>query len=164
MARIHLAFPDEIRREERQDEEADVAQIKRLVLVLANLEAEERGNLDGERRGHGQGKHDERFGTADRPGRGVVVGTHDELLPQPLGVLARELARERVQVAHALDGDQERLIFRQPRLGEAAHLVAQVRFELLDVRPRDGAAPAQVGAPLADLFFERRVFGCSAHA
>src|SRR5207249_9759490 len=88
----------------------------------------------------------------------------DELLPQPLGMLARELAREGVQAAQALDGDQERLVLRQPRLDEGTDLVAQVRFELRNVRPGDGAAPAQIGAPLADLLLERRVVGGGAHA
>ncbi len=163
MARIHPALPGEVPREERQDEEAGVARIERLVVLVANLQAEEGRNLDGERRAYGQGQHDEGFDTADRLGRGGVVGTDDELLPQPLGVLARKLARESVEAPHALDGDQERLILCQARLSEGAHMVAQMRFELLDVRRVDGAAPAQVGTPLADLLLER-AGGSGAHA
>jgi hypothetical protein len=162
VARIQLALPDEIRREEREHEQARVACEERRVAV--KRQAEEHGNLDRERRGHGQGKHDERFATGDRLRRGVAVGGEDELLPQPIRVLARELAGEGVQAAHALDRDQERLVLREPRLDEGTHLVAQMRFQFLDIRPRDGAAPSQVGAPLADLFFERRVVGGGAHA
>ena len=35
------------------------------------------------------------------------VGGDDQLLPQPLGVLLREFARQRVEAAHALDRDEE---------------------------------------------------------
>jgi hypothetical protein len=161
-ARRHPSLPEEIPREERQHEETGVAQVEGRVETQGD--AEEHGCLDGEGRGHGQGKHDERFGTGDRRRRGIAVGRDDELLPQPIRVLPRELAREGIQAAHAFDRDQERLVLRQARPGEGTHLVAQMRLQLLDVGPGDGAPPAQVGAPLADLRFERRLVGGGAHA
>ena len=41
------------------------------------------------------------------------LGSDDELLPQPLGVLACELARQRVEAAHALDRDEKGFVPRQ---------------------------------------------------
>jgi hypothetical protein len=39
-----------------------------------------------------------------------VAASEDELLPQPIAVLACKLAGEVVEVSHAFHGDQERLV------------------------------------------------------
>ena len=70
---------------------------------------------------------------------------------------ARELARQRIEAAHALDRDQERFISCQAGLGERRQLVAQMSLELLDVGTVKGLPAAQVRPPLRDLFLERLI-------
>ena len=88
------------------------------------------------------------------------VGGNDQLLPQPFGVRARELSRQRIEAAHALDRDQERFITCQPALGERRQLIAQMSLELLDVGSVKGLPAADVRPPLRDLFLERLIGEC----
>jgi len=68
-----------------------------------------------------------------RPRLAGVSGNHDELLPETVRVLARELARECVEAAQALHGHQERFIGGEPRVREGRDLLPQVVFQLRDV-------------------------------
>ena len=119
--------------------------------------AEQLGQFDRRRRGHGQGHHDDGLARRDPVRRALRGHGHHELLPQPLGVLARELARHGVEVAHPLDGHQERLVGVEPGSAEPLDHVAQVAFELLHVGIADRRAPSQPAPPSGDLRFERVV-------
>ncbi len=70
-------------------------------------------------------------------------------------MLARELPRERVEVAHALHRDQERLVCGEPGVCQERHLLAQVVLQLRHVDGVDRLAVAEVAPPLADLLLER---------
>ena len=70
-------------------------------------------------------------------------------------MLARELPREGVEVAHALHRDQERLVGGEPRVGQHRHLLAQVVLQLRDVDGVDRLPAAEVAPPLVDLLLER---------
>ena len=78
-------------------------------------------------------------------------------------MLARELAREGVEVAHPLDRDEERLVGREARLGESRDLLAQMVLELRHVDGVDGLPAAEVAPPLVDLLLERRRLSRSGH-
>jgi hypothetical protein len=69
-------------------------------------------------------------------------------------VLARELARERVEVAHPLDRDEERLVRREPGLGQRRDLLAQVILELRHVDGVDRLPSPEEAPPLVDLLLE----------
>ena len=75
----------------------------------------------------------------------------DELLPQPVRVLAGELAGDGVEAPHALHGDEERLVPAGTGALEFGDLVPQVILELVDVGRGDGPVALEVGAPLPDL-------------
>ena len=66
-------------------------------------------------------------------------------------MLARELARQAVDVAHPLHGDQERLLVVEAGLVQVGDLVAQMALELVDVAAVDAGRARDVGAPLRDL-------------
>ena len=75
-------------------------------------------------------------------------------------MLARELPREEVEVAHALHRNEEGLIGRQPRDLQHRHLLAEMVLELRDVDGVDRLPAAEVAPPLVDLLLERnRVIG-----
>jgi hypothetical protein len=157
------ALPGKVADEERQHEQTQVAGVEGV--LARELQAQQLGRLDGRRRCDRQADHDNGLGTGDArlPGRGFGVGRHDELLPQPVRVLAGELARKRIKAAHALDRHEERLVSGQPRLGETGDLVAQVPFQLLDIGPVDRPAAAQISTPLGDLLLERQVIDARVH-
>ena len=160
---VQAALPGEIGRELGQHKQAGVAGIERLV-TTTDLKTEQRRHLDGQRRGDGEAQDDERFGARGLPRLIGGVGGDDQLFPQPLGVFACELARQRVEATHALDRDEEGFVPCQTGFGEHPHLVAQVALELLHVWAVDGPPTAQVRPPLRDLFLERRVVGGGRHA
>ena len=95
----------------------------------------------------------------DARGGGIRLPGQHELLPQPLRVLARELPRQLVEAAHALDGDEERLVRPQARLGQLGDPGAEVVFQLLGVGLVQLAAAAHVGPPLGDLALQLVVAG-----
>ena len=70
-------------------------------------------------------------------------------------MLARELPREGVEIAHALHRHQEGFIGREPRIDETRDLLAQVVLQLRDVDGVDGLPAAEVAPPLVDLLLER---------
>ena len=75
-------------------------------------------------------------------------------------MLARELPREGVEVAHALHRHEERLVGVEPRVGEHRDLLAQVILQLRHVDGVDRPPTAEVAPPLVDLRLERyRVIG-----
>ena len=78
----------------------------------------------------------------------------DELLPQATAVLPGKLAGEIVQVPHALDGDQERLVVGEPGGVQLGDLVAQMTLELVDVVPVESIPVVQVCPPFSDLGFD----------
>ena len=88
-------------------------------------------------------------------GSAGVGGDDDELLPEPVRVLARELPREGVEVAHALHRDQERLVGGEPRVDQAGDLLAQMVLQLRHVDRVDRLPAAEVAPPLVDLLLER---------
>ena len=79
----------------------------------------------------------------------------DELLPEAVRVLARELPREGVEVAHALHRHQERLVGGEPRVDQDRDLLAQMVFQLRHVDGVDRLPAAEVAPPLVDLLLER---------
>src|SRR6185312_2071895 len=110
----------------------DVALIESLI-ASQDLKAEERRQLDGQGGGNGEPEHNQGLGACGY--FGFIGGTrsHDQLLPQPLGVLARKLARQRIETAHALDRDEEGLIGVQACCCERRHLIAEVILQLIAV-------------------------------
>jgi hypothetical protein len=60
---IHPAFPHEVDREQREDEEAGIAEVERRhVLIRAERKTEQqRWHLDGNSRGNGQAHDDQEF-------------------------------------------------------------------------------------------------------
>ena len=72
-------------------------------------------------------------------------------------MLARELPREGVEVAHALHRHQERLIRGEPRLYQDRDLLAQVVLQLRYIDGVDRLPAAEVAPPVRDLLIE----GCS---
>ena len=72
-------------------------------------------------------------------------------------MLAREFAGQVVEPAHALDGDEERLVGGETGCLEPVDLAAQMILELVDVAAGDGVATADIGAPRRDLLFEAGV-------
>ena len=67
---------------------------------------------------------------------------------------ACELARQRIEIAHALDRDQKCFIPCQTGFGERRQLVAKMSLELLHVGTLNGLPAAQVVAPLRDLILD----------
>jgi hypothetical protein len=76
------------------------------------------------------------------------------LLPQPVGVLARELVRELIDATEALDGHQKGLVRLQARFPQRVDLVSQMALQFLDVGSMNRLTTIQIGAPLLDLVFE----------
>jgi hypothetical protein len=56
-----------------------------------------------------------------------------ELLPEALGMLLREFARDGVECAHPFDGYEKRLIGLEARPGQRLHFVSQMALELFDI-------------------------------
>lgn len=73
---------------------------------------------------------------------------------------ARELARQRIEVAHALYGNEERFIATQAGLGQLRQLIAEMGLELLDIGAVERLAASHVGAPLRDLLLEWAIVEC----
>ena len=72
-------------------------------------------------------------------------------------MLGCELTRQRIEIAHALDRNQECFIPCQTGLGERRQLIAQMSLELLHVGTLKTLTAAYVRAPLRDLLFERLI-------
>ncbi len=143
-------FPDEVAGEQRQNQEADVPGIESVVGADVGV-AEQLGNLDGQRGGGGQTDDHSRLDRC-RPARlAVLVGNQDQLFPQTLRMLPRELARESVQAAHPLDSHQKGFVRRQAGVDQFLHLFPQVNFQLFHVRGEYCPATAQVSPPLRNL-------------
>ena len=70
------------------------------------------------------------------------------------------LARERVHLTEAADGDEEGLVLGQPDALKLNHLVAQVRLELVDVRRADRGPATDEAAPGRDASLDARLSGC----
>ena len=118
---IQAALPCEVDGQQRKHEQAGIAKVK----GLREGEAEQLRHLDGHRRGQREQECDGGF--AVRNLRGLIVCRRDDqLFPQTLGVFPRELPRQRIEAAHALDRDQESFIPCQAGLGERYQLVAQM--------------------------------------
>ena len=144
-ARVEPAPVGEIRGEERQHDEADVA--REPVRLLLGEAGGEPGDLDRDGRRDGER---ERLENASRCERRRVVVTQ-ELLPQTTAVLARELTRELVQVAHPLHADQERLVVGETGRVQVSDLLAKVILELVDIVAVRARRPRHVSAPLRNL-------------
>ena len=94
------------------------------MVAPVDLQTEQRRHLDGQRRRHGKAQDDEHLGVSGVRRFFGSAGADDQLLPEPLGMCARELARQRIEAAHALDRDQERFFACQAGLGQPRQLVA----------------------------------------
>ena len=139
----HPAHHHEVGGEHRQHEQSHVTEEP---LGARRAVPEIRGDpchLHGHGRDHGEDQH-------HRPRRGTRVGGRrdDQLLPQPVAVLAGELGGERVDRADPAHRDQEGLVGAEPRALEIGHGIAQVRFELGGIRLVDGLVAPNRGAPL----------------
>jgi len=119
------------------------------------LDPEERRHLDGERRCHRKTEGDDGIRLRRVPRLPGVGGGHHELLPEAVRVLARELPREGVEVAHALDRYQERLIGGEPRVGQHRDVLAQVVLQLRYVDGMDRLPTTEVAPPSGDLLLDR---------
>lgn len=146
------ALPGKVRGKEREDEQAEVA-------GQHSIHADPgHAGLDRQARPDGESEDDRQL--APRRGAGVVGTLRDEgeLLPQQVGVLAGEFARDGVEVAQPFDRDQESLLVVEPgRLpvghlpAQVGHLPAQVVLKFVDVGGGDRLAPLDVATPPVDL-------------
>ena len=66
-------------------------------------------------------------------------------------MLARELSRQGVEVAHAFHGDQERLVVGEPGRVQLGDLVAKVILQLVDVVAVEPGRVPDERPPLRDL-------------
>jgi hypothetical protein len=73
------------------------------------------------------------------------------LFPESAAVLARELPRQGVDVAHPFHGDKERLVGREADRLQLGDLVAKMIFQLVDVVAVDARGICDVRPPLCDL-------------
>lgn len=116
--------------------------------------AEESWDLHRQGSPEGQRQHHPQLtgigSSAARRGR----GGQDQLLPQPVGVLAGELSRHLVEVPHPLDAYEERLVLVQAVLLEFGDLVSKVVFELVHVSGADDLVRLDEAAPPPDLGLE----------
>ena len=145
LPRVELPSVGEVRGQERQHEQTDVAHEPRR-LLFGDVGGEP-GHLDCDRRTDGEG---ERLDHAARGQRRLVVASQ-QLFPQSAAVLACELAGKGVEVAHPLYGDQERLVVREAGGVQVDDLLAKVILELVDVVAVDARGVRHVGPPLGDL-------------
>src|SRR5258706_6737034 len=83
------------------------------------------------------------------------IAGEDELLPEPIRMLPRELPCQRVNGPHSFDRHQEGFVFGEASAFEGSDLLTEVIFQLLRVRARDRSAPTEVGQPRRDLILER---------
>ena len=157
---VEPPLPDEIAGQEGQHEETQIAGVEAVVLV--QVDPEERRHLDEHGRRHRKSEGDDGIRSGPRPRLPGVRGD-DELLPEALRVLARELPGEGVELAHALHRHQERFIGGEPRVHQAADLLAQMVFQLRHVDGVDRLPAAEVAPPLVDLLLERSCVICSRH-
>ncbi len=152
-SRRDAALPTEIQCHERKYEQRGIAD-----------EHPFRHDLDGDADGRGgrddEADHDSEFVTSSAQIAGWFRGQH-QLLPQPVRVLAGELTRQRIDAAHALDGDQERFVVVEATGGEVGDLPAEVVFHLVGVGGGDGLMAENVSAPSVDLALE---LGLRGHA
>src|SRR4029079_13068690 len=79
------------------------------------------------------------------------VAAAQQLFPESTRVLARELTRELVDVAHPLDADQERLVVGEAAGVQIGDLLAKMVLELVDVVAVDIRRPRYECAPLGNL-------------
>ena len=70
-------------------------------------------------------------------------------------MLARELPRQGVEIAHALHCDEESLVGGEPGVGQHRYLLAQMVLQLRYIDGVDRLAAAEVAPPLVDLLLER---------
>ena len=150
-------LPREVRGQEGEDEQAQVAHQGRAVVDPGRAGLDRHARPDGECEDDGQ--------LAPRRRAGVVgaVRYQDELLPQPVGVLAGKFARDGVEVAQALDGDEEGLLVVEAGRLPVGDLLAQVVLQLVDVGGGDRLAPLNVSAPPVDLGLQLSVWRHHAH-
>ncbi len=151
------ALPREVRGQERQDEQADVAHQRCAVVDPGDA------GLDRDARPDRECEHDRELAPPRRAGVVGVLRNEDELLPQPVGVLAGELAGDGVEVAEALDRDEEGLLVIEAGRVPVGDLLAQVVLELVDVGRGDRLATLHVSAPPVDLGLQLSVVRHHAH-
>ncbi len=150
---VQPSSPHEIAGHERQDEEAQVAGVEPGVVV--QLQSEERRHLDRHGRRRRETERDDGIRSCRRLRLPGVGGGHHELLPEAIGVLARELPREGVEVTHALHRYEKCLIGGEASVDQHRDLLAQMVLQLRDVDGLDGLPAEEVAPPLVDLFLER---------
>ena len=109
------------------------------------------GSADMLHDGRANGEY-ERLDPAARGRRGFLPRP-EELLPQPVAVLAGELPGNGVHVAQPLHRDQERLVLLEPGCAQLGHLVPEVVLQLVDVVAVERRGPGDVRPPLGDLRF-----------
>jgi len=119
------------------------------------LQPEERRHLHGHASRHCETEGDDGIRSNPRSWLPGIRWANDELLPEALRVLARELLRERVEIAHPLHRDQKRLIGGEPGVGQHRDVLAQMILQLRDIDRVERLPPLEIAPPLVDLFFER---------
>jgi len=104
-----LPAPGQEGRQPRQREQREVAYVERPIVVEG--QPEQRRHLHRHHRTRRADDHRQQVspGPAGHRRSVRVAGQH-QLLPQPLRVLPRELARQVIQASHAFHRDQERLV------------------------------------------------------
>ena len=146
-AEVELPPAGEVRGQGRQHEQAEVAREPgRLLVGEARDEAR-----DLDRDGCAD-REDEGFDPAAGSRRGFLPGA-EQLLPQPVAVLAGELPRDGVHVTQPFHGDQERLVLREPGRVQLGDLVAKMVLQLVHVVAVDRRGAGDVRPPLGDLRF-----------
>src|ERR671916_262517 len=90
-ASVEPPFPDEIAGQEGQHEETQIAGVEVEAGVLVQLDPEERRHLDEHGRRHRKTEGDDGVRSGPRSWLPGFGGDNDELLPEAIRVLAREL-------------------------------------------------------------------------
>ena len=96
---------EEVGGQEGQDEQREVAGVE--LRIALDRQPEQGRDLDHECGGGSQADREREAVPTRGAGLGIVG---DELLPEPVGVLAGELTRQLVDPAHPADSDEERLL------------------------------------------------------
>ena len=150
-------LPREVRGQEREDEQAQVAHQGCAVVDPGSTD------LDRDARPDSECEDDGQLAPGGRVGVVGALRHQDELLPQPLGVLAGKFARDGVEVAQALDGDEESLLVIEAGRLPVGDLLAQMVLQLVDVGGGDRPVPLDITAPPVDLGLEFSVWRHHAH-
>ena len=117
--------------QQRQHEDAQVLQIKQLMIRVVELDAEEFRYLHQRARQQRE-KHDH-ADVAAGFGPRVRITVHEKLSPEVLRIDLGILPRKRIRVTQSFDADEEGFVRSQSGLDQVLDLVAQMVLEFIEI-------------------------------